>query len=184
MAKLVSSTYGDALFELALEENKLDRIHEEIMAVRQAFLANGELNRLLRHPKVIKEEKLAFLDQVFSGRISEEVLGFLRIVVQKDRQQDFLSIFDYFLHKVKEYRGIGTAYVTSALPLSDRQKQAVEKKLLETTHYDSFEMHYEVRPGILGGLVIRIGGRVVDSSLKTQIDRLSRQLSQVRLSEE
>ena len=58
MAKLVSSTYGDALFELALEENRLDSFYEEILASRQIFLDNEELLKLLNHPKIIKEEKI------------------------------------------------------------------------------------------------------------------------------
>ncbi|MBQ9156976.1 MAG: ATP synthase F1 subunit delta [Eubacterium sp.] len=182
MAKLVSSTYGDALFDLALEENRLTETGEEITALKETFLDNEELLKLLNHPKIVKEEKLAFIEQVFSGRISDEVLGFLHIIVEKDRHNDIFGIFDYFLHKVREYQGIGTAYVASAVPLTDIQKQAVKKRLLETTRYESFEIDYEVKPELLGGLVIRIEDRVVDSSLKTQIDILSKKLSSVQLS--
>lgn len=181
MAKLVSSTYGDALFELALEENRLDEINEEIVLARQVFLENEELFKLLNHPKIVKEEKLSFIGTVFQGKLSEEVIGFLKIIVTKDRYNDMIAIFDYFLHKVKEYKGIGTAQVTSAIELSAAQKSAVEKKLLETTRYKEFDMQYQVDPGLLGGMIIRIEDRVVDSSLKTQIDRLSKQLSQIQL---
>lgn len=75
MAKLVSSTYGDALFELALEENRMDEINEEIVLARQVFLENEELFKLLNHPKIVKEEKLSFIGTVFQGKLSEEVLG-------------------------------------------------------------------------------------------------------------
>ncbi|MCD8018881.1 MAG: F0F1 ATP synthase subunit delta [Clostridiales bacterium] len=182
MAKLVSSTYGDALFELALEENKLDEFFDEIAMSREIFLQNEELLKLLNHPKIVKEEKLAVVEKVFRGQVSDEVLGFLHIIVTKDRYNDITDIFDYFLRRVKRHKGIGEAMVTSAIPLSKEQKAAVEKKLLETTKYTSFEMDYRIDPGIIGGLVIRIDDRVVDSSLKTQIDTLSRQLSKIQLS--
>jgi F-type H+-transporting ATPase subunit delta len=182
MAKLVSSTYGDALFDLALEEDKLDAFSEEIAACRQVFVENEDLRKLLHHPKIVKEEKQAFVEQVFAGRVSGEILGFFHIIVAKDRYNDMIAIFDHFLHRVREYKRIGTAIVTSAIPLSDAQKAAVEKRLLETTSYVSFEMDYRVDPSILGGLVIRIEDRVVDSSLKTQIDKLSKQLSNIQLS--
>ena len=182
MAKLVSSTYGDALFELALEENRLDSMYEEIAAAKEVFLQNEELSKLLNHPKVVKDEKIAFIENVFKGRVSEEVMGFFHIIVTKDRYNDMIDIFDYFLHKVKEHKGIGTAHVTSAIVLSEEQKAAVEKRLLETTRYQSFEMDYCVDPSILGGLVIRIEDRVVDSSLKTQLDKLTKQLSKIQLS--
>ena len=182
MAKLVSSTYGDALFELALEENRLDSFYEEILASRQIFLDNEELLKLLNHPKIIKEEKITIMENVFKGRVSDEILGFFHIIVTKDRYNDIIAILDYFLHKVKEHKGIGTASVTSAVVLSDTQKAAIEKRLLETTRYVSFEIDYRVDPAILGGLVIRIEDRVIDSSLKTQIDKLKAQLSKIQLS--
>lgn len=182
MAKLVSSTYGDALFALALEEKKLDSIYEEIQAARQAFLENDDLFKLLNHPEIMKQEKNTVIKNIFGKCMSDEVLGFLLLIVEKDRHGDMISIFDHFIGKVKEYQGIGIAKVTSAIPLDDTQKKAVEKKLLETTKYTSFEMTYKVDPSILGGLIIRISDRVVDSSLKTQIERLSRQLSKIQLS--
>lgn len=109
-------------------------------------------------------------------------MGFLHIIIQKDRHNDILSIFEDFLQRVKRHRKIGTASVTSAVELSGEQKKAVEKRLLEVTDYISFEIAYIVKPEIIGGLIIRLDDRVVDSSLKTQIDTLSRQLSRIQLS--
>ena len=83
---------------------------------------------------------------------------------------------------MKRYKRIGSARVTSALELTDRQKAAVEDRLLKTTDYRSFEIEYIVKPEIIGGLIIRVDDRVVDSSLKTQIDTLTRQLSRIQLS--
>ncbi len=182
MAKRVSSIYGDALFTLALEENTVDQFAEEIAAARDVFLANGELMRLLNHPEIVKEEKITLVENAFQGHVSEEVKGFLHIIIQKDRHNDILSIFEDFLQRVKRHRKIGTASVTSAVELSGEQKKAVEKRLLEVTDYISFEIAYIVKPEIIGGLIIRLDDRVVDSSLKTQIDTLSRQLSRIQLS--
>ena len=69
----------------------------------------------------------------------------------------------------------------TAVPLSEAQKAKVEKRLLETTDYRSFEMRYEVDETLLGGMVIRIGDRVVDSSIRTKLENLSRQLYQTKL---
>lgn len=182
MAKLVSGIYGDALFALALEENKLDSLFDEIETVRAAFLQNEELLRLLNHPKIIKEEKIAVIENVFRGKVSDNVLGFLHIIIMKDRYNDILAIFDHFLHRVKIHKGIGTASVTSAVSLSKEQKAAVERKLLDATRYSAVEIEYKVDRSILGGMVIRMDNRVVDSSLKTQIDTLSRKLSRIQLS--
>lgn len=182
MAKLVSRTYGDALFDLAIEENKVDALLEEAQVVQNIFLQNEDVLKVLHHPQITKEEKLTFIKTVFEHGASEEMQGFLHIIIQKDRSSDMLAIFEYFIHKVKEYKGIGSAAVTSAVELTKAQKDAIEKKLLQTTKYVAFEMNYQVDASILGGLIIRIEDRVVDSSLKSQLDDMSRQLQSIQLS--
>lgn len=71
--------------------------------------------------------------------------------------------------------------MTSAMELSEAQKEAVEKRLLETTKYVKFEMHYAVDSALIGGMVIRIGDRVVDSSVRTKLNDLARELSKIQL---
>jgi len=181
MAKLVSKVYGDALFEAAQEKNCLDAIYEEVLALQAILKENGELIALLNHPQVVKEEKIQIIVNVFQGRVSDEMMGFLTTVVDKGRQNDILSIFGYFIGQVKEYKKIGTADVTSAVPLTDAQKADVKNKLLTTTRYVEFEMNYKVDPSLIGGLIIRIGDRVVDSSIKTQLYELKKQLMEVQL---
>lgn len=182
MAKRVSTTYGDALFDLAVEEEKIDSLYREVVQVRQVFQEHPELMKVLHHPKVIKEEKLSFVENIFRNRISDELLGFLCIVIRKDRYGELDRTFDHFISRVKEHKGIGIAQVTSAQPLTSWQKRRLLNRLLETTHYSTFEMEYLVDGSVLGGLIIRIGDRVMDSSLKTQLGKLSRQLSDIRVS--
>ena len=181
MAKLVSSTYGDALFELALEKGSVDALFEEACFVRDAFLENEDMLRLFNHPKIRKEEKTAFIENVFQGSVSGDMVGFLHIIVTKDRYNEILPIFDYFIRRVKKHKGIGTAHITSAVDLSDAQRKAVEDRLVATTGYHTFETDYKVDPSILGGLIIRIDDRVVDSSLKTQLDKLTRELGMLQV---
>ena len=181
MAKLVSKTYGDALFELALEESKMDSLLQEVKVVSEALRANDDLARLMNHPKIVKEEKVHLVEKIFKGLVSMELVGLIRMIVEKGHYQELLSVFDYFVDRVKEHKNIGTAYVTSATELSEAQKKAVEKRLLETTKYVEFEMHYKVDAALVGGMVIRIGDRVVDSSIRTKLQDLTRELSKIQL---
>ena len=92
-----------------------------------------------------------------------------------------IPICDYFTDRVKAYKKIGVVKVTSALPLSEDQKKRVEDRLLETTGFVSLEIGYSVDPYLLGGLVIRIGDRVVDSSIKTRLEEIRRDLMKLQL---
>lgn len=181
MAKLVSKTYGEALFKLAMEENSLDKIDEEAKAVLDAFVKNEELNKFLNHPKITREEKVNVVENIFKGNFSDTIVGFLVIIVNKGRYNDINNIFHYFLDEVREYKNIGVAYVTSAAKLNDQQKKDIESRLLQVTKYVKFEMNYDVDASLIGGLVIRIGDRVVDSSIRTKLANMSKELSKVQL---
>ena len=182
MAKLIEGSYGDALFELALEKNNLDATAEQVDMLAQAFAENPELLKLLTHPKISKEEKVSVIENIFKGRFSDDIVGFLVIITEKDRGAEIEGILNYFKAKVREYKKIGVARVTSATELSAQQKARVEEKLLQQTSYESFEVDYSVDASLIGGMVIRIGDRVVDSSIRTKLDTMTKNLRKVSLS--
>ena len=184
MAKLVSKTYGEALYEVAMEsgEDKAIQLMEEIKGLMAILDENPDFDRLMKHPGIAKQEKLKVLENVFQGRVSNELEGFLNIVVSKERYSELPAIFAYFIDRVKEQLKIGVAYVISAVELSESQKEAVRAKLLETTEYQEIELKFQVDSAIIGGMIIRINDRVVDSSIRTKLDGLTKQLLAVQLS--
>lgn len=181
MAKLVSKVYGDALFETAMENDKMDALYEEACAMVPILRENPEFFGLLNNPQIVREEKATIVSQIFSGRVSEELMGFLAIIVEKNRQSEMIPIFEYFIQRVKDYKKIGTAYVDSAVALSAGQRTNLEHKLLTTTPYVSLEMNYQVDPELIGGMVIRIGDHVVDSSIKTRFYELKKDLLKIQM---
>lgn len=181
MAKLISKTYGEALFELAVEDGKVDAFMEEISSLLTVLRSEEEFSRFMNHPKILKEEKIQVVENVFKGRISGEIVGFLTLIIQKDRYSEAEAILEYFLTQVKEYKGIGVAYVNTAVALTEIQKKQIEERLLQTTKYRQMEMHFTEDKSLIGGMVIRIGDRVVDSSIKTKLDELQKQLMKIQL---
>ncbi len=193
MAKLISRTYGDALFEIAIEKDQknsakpsedgscLDELYEEVRALSGILAENADFTRLMNHPKLTKEEKEELMVSVFDGRLSRELVGFLRIIILNDRYGEIDPILDYFMEKVKEYKGIGVAFITTPSELGTKQKKAVEEKLLATTGYRTMEMNYETDESLIGGMVIRIGDRVVDSSIRTKLEVLKKHLLSVQV---
>ena len=139
MAKLVSKVYGEALFEAAIEAGTVDSLMEEVDAVLAIFRANEEYIKLLNHPKIPVEEKVALLEEAFKGKALNQLVGLLTATVEKGRFAEIENILAYFESKVLEYKKIGIAHVTSASALTDQQKEEVQKRLLETTSYESIQ---------------------------------------------
>ena len=140
MAKLVSKTYGDALFAVALESNRMDEFFEAVKVVAEILHENTEFGKLMNHPKIMKEDKVKIVEETFGDRIPKEIVGIMTLLVTKGRAEEMLSVFDYFIDLVKEEKKIGKAYITTAVKLSDAQKEKVEKRLIETTKYESFDI--------------------------------------------
>ena len=177
MAKQVDITYGNALFELALEENKIDSLYEEATALVNILEENVELLKLLNHPQISKEDKIKVIEDTFGGRVSKDITGLMVMVVEKGHAMKMTDIFKFFIKLVKNEKKIGVASVTSAITLDDSRKEAIEKRLIETTKYETMEIDYKVDESLIGGLIIRIEDRVVDSSIKTKLNSLSKALS-------
>ena len=181
MAKLISKTYGDALLELAVEEGRTDDILSEVGALKQIMTENPDFARLLNNPRVDLDEKLKVVENVFRGKASDELTGFLLTVVSKGRFPEIDAILEYFTDEVEKIKGIGKAYVTTPTELNDAQKKQIEDKLLATTSYNTMKMYYDIDESLIGGMRIRIGDRVVDSSISTKIAGLTQSLMNTML---
>ena len=181
MAKLAASTYGEALFELAKESGNADGMLLEAQTVKAAFTDNPELSQILNHPKIGKNKKIAAMEEIFSQAVSKDMMGFICLAVQKDRQDDIPAILDYVIAKIKDYKRIGIVKVKTPMELTPEQKTKVENKILATSDYKTLEVEYETDESLIGGMVIRIGDRIVDSSIKRKLSDLSRQLLNIQL---
>ena len=182
MAKLVTKTYGEALFELAIEESHGELFLEEIGEIRTILQENPDLDKLFKHPSIAKKEKVKMLNQIFGEYISTEMLGFLSIIIEKERYKELESIFVYFIDKMKEENKIGNAKVVTAVELSAAQKNEVYERLIATTSYEEMEIDYQVDSAIIAGMIILIKDRVIDNSVRTKLDNLTKQLLQIQLS--
>ena len=181
MAKLISKTYGEALFEIAMEGQKADLFLQEAQDILTILDENPDLDKLMKHPKVSRQEKEQVLDNVFLGNVSREMTGFMKLLINKDRYSELPKIFQYLIDRIREERKIGTAFVTTAVELSAEKKAEVQKRLLETTDYQTMEVCYSVDESIIGGMIIRIKDRVVDSSVRTKLEEMKKQLLQIQL---
>ncbi len=176
MAKLVSATYGDALYAAASEEGRTDEFYDAALTVTRLLNENQKFKEILSHPDIAKDEKIRVIEETFGSVIPDEMTGLMTLMVKKGRASSIASALSHFTDLVKQEKGIGRASVTSAAPLDKDQKKRVEEKILSTTDYKSLEMTYSVDPSLIGGMVIRVGDRVADGSVKTKLAGMTARL--------
>ncbi len=182
MAKLVSKAYGEALLQIAHEKNKGEQFIEELTRILEVIEENPGFTILMKHPVIPKEDKKRIIKEVFGERIDQDLEGFLVLLITKDRDQDLKEIAKYFFEKMKEINGIGVVHVTSALELTESVKAQIKAKVLETTIYTLLEIDFSIDTELIGGLVIQIGDRVVDGSIKTKLHNLKKELLKIQVS--
>lgn len=181
MAKLVSKAYGEALVQTANEKGRGREMLDEAIELLKIVGDNPELKVLISNPGITDEEKKGILKDVFEGRTDEEMYSFIRVLFEKGRYADLEAVLEYFIDEMKDSLGIGTAYVTTAVVLDASQRLAIEQKLRATTDFKSIEVKYSVDESLIGGMVIRIKDRVLDSSVKTRIANMEKELQKMQL---
>ncbi len=174
MAGLVAQRYGAAIFELAKEKDAVVELETEIIAVSESFL-DLDLEEFLGHPKIPMAEKIKVLETSLSGKVSHDLLGLLVLVVKKGRYYHMNEIFEEVLDLIDGYRGRVKAYIASADQLTVDQKSKIVHQLAAEAHKTVIPI-YEIDPSLIGGLVMRIGDRIVDNSIKGHMHSMSRQM--------
>ena len=182
MAGLIATTYGDALFDAAKEKDILREIWDESSQILMILKEHPEFIELLNNPRISREETCEVAGKVFKGRIHDEIMNLLYLMIEKGRQGYFSQVLEYYISCCKEYYHIGVVHITAPMPLSGVQQQRIEADIIRDTKYKKLEVQYTIDPSILGGLVIRIGDRVLDTSVRSKLDRLTSELYKIQIS--
>jgi F-type H+-transporting ATPase subunit delta len=168
----LTDRYAAALYALADEQHVLDAVVAEMEALGQLIDASPDFRRLLESPLIDVNQAtraaLAVLEQQGFGK---QVRDFVGVITANRRLRALRDIVRAFAALVAQRRGIITAHVASAHPLNDVQRQQLRARLIEAG-YGNVNILEAVEPDLLGGLVVRIGARLYDTSLKARLQRL------------
>jgi len=172
MMASMAGRYAAALFELAKEQKQLDRVERDVAAFQGLLEASPDLARLARSPVISAEAQARALDAILAKvGISGFTANFLQLIVRNRRLFAISDMLRAFQALLARERGEVSADVTSAHPLSQEQLQVLSESLNA-----SIGKHVQVRtrvdPNLLGGLIVKVGSRMIDSSLRTKLNNL------------
>jgi F-type H+-transporting ATPase subunit delta len=171
---VVDRVYATALFEAALEQDKLEPVRDELAQVVAAEAEVPELRELLRNPQIDPRARAGALEAVLGG--GEELLrNFLLVLADKGRTGALEEISREFERLIAEHEGIVHAELTTAVELSDEEAQAVLRRIEEASGH-KVEATRSVDPGLIGGIVLQVGSHRLDASVRGRLERLRRQL--------
>lgn len=176
----VARRYAEALFQVAVKRNEVDEVAQSLHEVAQAVGGSRELMSALHHPLLTDEKKQAIVRGVFGGKIREDVERFLFLVIQKGRAVMLPQMVEEFDRMVDEFRGAADAEAVSAVPLSPQQTANLEAALNQKFGVQ-VRLKTRVDESILGGLVVRVGDKLIDGSVATRLQQMNEQLKRVKV---
>ena len=178
MIDVIANRYAEALFQLSEEENITKEIYKELRNVVELVKGNKELDNVLKSPLVAKNEKIQLIEALFNNKINNNLKNFLKILVEKGRISSLKSIELTFKELLNNKNNIIEGTVISAVALTEKQVKELEEKLSKK-YNKNVTLENKVDKTILGGVVIRLGNTQIDGSVKTRLDNIKDQLSQV-----
>ncbi|MCH2449080.1 MAG: ATP synthase F1 subunit delta [Gracilimonas sp.] len=163
--------YATALLELAKEQHVLDRTLEDILLIKRTIEESRDLLVFLRSPVIKPHIKVAALNAIFEGKVSELVHKYITLIARKNRENMLDQIVAAFVEKYNEHAGIISAEVFVAKELDDKQLADVKKKLEEITN-KTVNISTIVQEGLRGGMAVKIDDTVINATVKYKLEQL------------
>jgi F-type H+-transporting ATPase subunit delta len=169
----LADRYAAALYDLADEDGALDQTVDQAAELGRLIDTNPDFRRLLNSPLIDIKQAIAAARAVLEEEgFSPIIVRFVCVIAANRRLTKLRGILSAFAHLVASKRGVVTAHVTSAHGLTHVQREQLRARLIESG-YGNVNIDEQVDTSLLGGLVVRIGARLYDSSIKSRLQRLN-----------
>ena len=169
---LISDRYASALYDLASEKKLVDTVLDDLLFIQSMIKNNKDLKLVIKSPLIKSNDKLVILQNILKSKKPNELSStFLKVLSQNKRFQKTLDIISQFKNINAQKRGDVLADITSAEKLSNEQQDNI-KEQLRTILGDKLSLNYKVDEQIIGGLIIKVGSKMIDTSLSNKINKL------------
>jgi F-type H+-transporting ATPase subunit delta len=169
--------YAKSLFSLAEEKGLVDSIEKDIRLLSQAVQDSDDLEMLLKSPVIKADAKESILTKIFEEKVERLTMEFIKILVRKGRESILPAIVDESLNLIRLVRNIRVAEVRTAIPMDEALRGRVSAAL-KHLHDGEVELQEMVVPELLGGFQLHMDNRMIDASIKRELELLRRQIKE------
>lgn len=171
----IASRYSKSLFDLAIQDNKIEQIKEDMLLIEAICESSNDLIALLKNPIVKAESKKAVMLKLI-GEKDKSIQDFVSFLIDKKREEELPSIASQFIASYNQMKGISQATVVSAVPLSDKKLSQMQSYVEQLLNQSDIQLHNEVDPSIIGGVIIKYEDKLLDKSVSKELREIRKQL--------
>ncbi len=172
----IARKYSNALLDSAMESGLADKVYNDLLFVNETINSNYDLKNALLNPIVSLEDKKEITKNIFGIHVEKITLDFIFVLTDNGRLNILNEAVNQYIIEYNKLNNIVKPVVISAIELNEVQKGRIVEKL-ENKLTKKVLPEYQINPDIIGGLIIEIGDRTIDSSLKTKFDNMKKQLT-------
>ena len=169
----IGQRYAKALFELSAESKSLDKIEKDLLSVHSLIVKNNEINMVIKSSGLSRENQATLMEKLLKKMgVSPLILKFIGTLAINGRLNIVNNIIDEFLKKLAHERGELTAEITTAVPITKAINKSIVKEISKLTKTKKIELNEKIDESLIGGLILRMGSTMIDSSIKTKLSTL------------
>jgi F-type H+-transporting ATPase subunit delta len=173
----LASRYAKSLLEIAIEQNALDAILEDMRSLQHITKSNHDLVLMLRSPVIKGDKKMSILKAVLEGKVQPLTVAFIDLLTKKGREFYLPEMTEAFINQYKAHKNIKTVQLTTAVAIDDQLKEAISKKVSASLKDGSLDLHTVVDESIIGGFKLEIGDKLFDASVRRDLVDIKNQFT-------
>jgi F-type H+-transporting ATPase subunit delta len=173
----LANRYAKSLIDLATEQGQLDTIHADMQYLQAVIKASKDFVALLRSPIIKADKKAQILDAVTKDKVSVLTASFNRLLTAKGRESDLPGIVEAVIQQYNAIKGIHMVTLTTAVPVSDELKKAIETKVAKEAGLGTVQLEAKVNDKIIGGFILEFNNNLVDASILRDLRDVKKQFA-------
>jgi F-type H+-transporting ATPase subunit delta len=171
----IASRYSKSLFDLAIQENKIEQIKTDMLLIESMCKSSNDLIALLKNPIVKAEDKKVIMLKLIH-ETDKSTQDFVSFLIDKKREEELPHIALQFVASYNQMKGISQATVVSAVPLSDKNLSQMQSYVEQLLNQSDIQLQNEVDPSIIGGVIVKYEDKLLDKSVSKELREIRKQL--------
>ena len=181
MSNIIAQPYAEALVNLAKKEEGITKITNDLLNISTLLSNSKSLKQFMDNPVISKKSKKTVLEELLAKQVNNVVLNFLYLLVDKNRMSLFNKILTNYIQLANNLDCTTVVYLKTAKNLTSEQYQQLKNKIQQMTDAKIVKINTEINRDLIGGFVLQIGSKVIDTSLLGQLKKMASHLNTVNM---